>query len=116
MRLSLHVAMLLLWFVLCHSRFHRQNDQPAVYPEKHLRHFIMFFILLHQILSKRRKGFFGQSGNQKCSCQNIVDMPILIPERAVQWAAFQLAFFVADYGYRVIVGINRLNVPSYLVL
>ena len=43
-------------------------------------------------------------------------MPILIPERTVQWAAFAFTFFVADYCDRVIVGTNRLNVPSYLVL
>ena len=94
------------------ANLHRPDHKPVADLEKLFRGVELLLKLLHQIIRKGRKIFFTQTNNQKCTCQNVIDMAILIPERTVEIKPQQFAFLIANQSHRLFIGINRFNIPA----
>ena len=99
--------------LLCRDR---ENNDIAIDLHKSFRRFELFRVFLNQFRGQGRKIFLTKSNHQECSCYDIINFAIFIPQSTVQIKPYELSFIIADQRHRVRIGISCANVSADLRL
>ena len=99
--------------LLCRDR---ENNDIAIDLHKSFRRFELFRVFLNQFRGQGRKIFLTKSNHQECSCYDIINFSIFIPQSTVQIKPYELSFIIADQRHRVRIGISCANVSADLRL
>ena len=102
-------------------RFHlvirqRQRHNAASHPYKHFRLVKFLFKLLHQFRGQGSEIFFSQTDYQKITGDNVINLPVIIPQRPVQLASIYLAFLIHHESNFFIERIDRFNITAHSFL
>ena len=76
----------------------------------------MFGVLLDHVRGQGREALRSQAHHQEGACYNVVNLPMLVPERTVQVQTNELAFIVQHQPHRIVKGIGGGNVAAHLRL
>ena len=94
----------------------RKNNDIAIDLHKSFRRFELFRVFLNQFRGQGRKIFLTKSNHQECSCYDIINFAIFIPQPTVQIKPYELSFIIANQRHRVRIGISCANVSADLRL
>jgi len=96
--IGVHLEVLLLdaLLLLLFLRDHGDRNNLIAQLNKLLRHFEVVGELLHLLYGQRTEAVIRQADYHECSCNDVVDVTVLITQSAVQRRTFQLAFLIAN--------------------
>ena len=106
-----HLRPLRLLFFRGRDRLLDRQDFPGN-ADKLLWVFKLLPVFLHKVCGKVSEIFFAKPAEKELPCKNVIDIALVITEGTVQRQSHELAFFIADKGNRIIIGVNSLNVPA----